>query len=141
MKIKTIFFLTITLLLLMSCSVEPQKIEYGKDACSFCKMTIVETKFAAQIVTKKGRAFKYDATECLLNDLNVKKENSLAFILVTDYNKPKELINATEASYLISKEIKSPMGAYLSAYKSNDEAKQNGTKLFDWQSLKKHFSN
>ena len=129
MKIKSIFLLSISILILMSCSVEPQKIEYGKDACSFCKMTIVETKFAAQIVTKKGKAFKYDATECLLNDIEVKKENSLAYILVTDYNKPKELINATEASYLISKEIKSPMGAYLS------------TKLFDWQSLKKHFSN
>ena len=141
MKIKSIFLLSISILILMSCSVEPQKIEYGKDACSFCKMTIVETKFAAQIVTKKGKAFKYDATECLLNDIEVKKENSLAYILVTDYNKPKELINATEASYLISKEIKSPMGAYLSAYKTIEEAKQNGTKLFDWQSLKKHFSN
>lgn len=141
MKIKSIFLLSISILILMSCSVEPQKIEYGKDACSFCKMTIVETKFAAQIVTKKGKAFKYDATECLLNDIEVKKENSLAYILVTDYNKPKELINAKEASYLISKEIKSPMGAYLSAYKTIEEAKQNGTKLFDWQSLKKHFSN
>ena len=141
MKNKLVLLIGLCSIFIMSCSVEPQKIEYGKDACSFCKMTIVETKFAAEIVTKKGRAFKYDATECLINDIENKDESSLAFILVTDYNTPKELINATEATFLISKEIKSPMGAYLSAYKTNEEAKKNGTKIFNWQSLKKHFSN
>lgn len=123
------------------CSVQPQKIEYGKDICSFCKMTIVETKFASEIVTQKGRAYKYDAVECLLNDIKTKEEHTLAYILVTDYTRPEKLIDATKATYLISKEIKSPMGAYLSAYESKHEASSNGTRLFDWEALKKHFSN
>ena len=139
MKSKLIFLFVGSLLILMSCSVKPQEIAYGKDACSFCSMTIVETKFAAQIVTKKGRASKYDAVECLLNDIKDKKEQSLAYILVTDYTKPKELIDAASATYLISKEIKSPMGANLSAYSIKKEAQLNGDNLFNWESLKAHF--
>lgn len=137
---KLIFVFSICLLLLTGCSVEPQKIEYGKDACSFCKMTIVETKFATEIVTNKGRATKYDAIECMLNDIKVKEEKSLAFILVTDYLTPKKLINATEATYLISKKIKSPMGANLSAYSTKKNTQIKGDKLFNWESLKAHFN-
>ena len=134
------FILLLTIILLSGCAIEPQKIEYGTDACSFCKMTIVEKKFAAQIVTKKGRASKYDAIECMLNDIKDKKETSLAHILVTDYTRPEKLINATNAVYLISKQIKSPMGAYLSAYNSDNEAKINGGNLFSWKTIKKHFN-
>ncbi|WP_299157975.1 nitrous oxide reductase accessory protein NosL [uncultured Tenacibaculum sp.] len=134
------FILLLTIILLSGCAIEPQKIEYGKDACSFCKMTIVEKKFAAQIVTKKGRASKYDAIECMLNDIKDKKETSLAHILVTDYTRPEKLINATNAVYLISKQIKSPMGAYLSAYASDNEAETNQGDLFNWKAIKKRFN-
>lgn len=138
MKLKSVFF--ICLLTLMSCSIKPQKINYGKDACGFCKMTIVETKFAAEIVTKKGRATKYDAIECMVNDIKDKEEKSLAYILVTDYTKPEKLIDATKATYLISKQIKSPMGENLSAYTTKKEAQLNGTELYNWESLKAYFS-
>ncbi len=141
MKIKSIFIFTVSVFVLMSCTVKPQKIEYGKDACSFCKMSIVETKFAAEIVTNKGRASKYDAVECMLNDIKDKEEKSLAYILVTDYSNPKQLIDATKATYLISKEIKSPMGANLSAFVNKKEAQLKGINLFNWESLKNHFYN
>lgn len=41
--------------LLASCNVAPEEIAYGKDACSFCDMTIVDKTHAAEYVTKKGR--------------------------------------------------------------------------------------
>lgn len=141
MKYNKLFYLLFIKILLVSCTVSPQKVEYGKDACSFCKMTIVETKFAAEIVTNKGRAFKYDAVECMINALAEKKENTLKYILVTDYTKPKELIDATTATYLINKEIKSPMGANLSAYTTLELAGLNGTQLFNWSEIKARFKN
>ena len=140
MKSNKLFYALFLSILLLGCTVSPQKIEYGKDACSFCKMTIVEAKFAAEIVTNKGRASKYDAIECMLNDIETKKESSLSYILVTDYTKPKTLINATTATFLISKKIKSPMGAYLSAYAKEEQADLSEGKLFTWESLKAHFS-
>ena len=45
--------------MLLACSVEPKPINYGRDACHFCKMTIVDNQHAAEIITLKGKAFKY----------------------------------------------------------------------------------
>ena len=68
---KSIFILTISLVLIISCKVEESPINYGQDACKFCKMTIVDKQHAAEIVTKKGKPFKYDAIECMVRDENL----------------------------------------------------------------------
>ncbi len=131
--------------LFFSCSIEPSKIEYGKDACHYCKMTIVEETHAAQIVTEKGKPYKYDAIECLLNDFENREEKDIALFLVTDYETPKKLIDAKTATYLISKNIKSPMGANLTAFAQKENAEKyatNGTdKIFNWEELQNHFFN
>ncbi|MDX5584510.1 MAG: nitrous oxide reductase accessory protein NosL [Aureibaculum sp.] len=141
---KLVGFLLI-LNLLFSCSIEPSKIEYGKDACHYCKMTIVEETHAAQIVTKKGKPYKYDAIECLLNDLENREEKDIALFLVTDYLTPKKLIDAKTATYLISENIQSPMGANLTAFTQKENAEKyvtNGTdKIFNWVELQNHFFN
>jgi len=108
-------------------------------------MTVVDKTHASEYVTKKGRAYTFDAIECLVNDLKENKnEDMMSFILVANYSNPGELIAATEATYLISKSIKSPMGANLSAFKLKEKAtehlnKGNG-KLYNWEQLKTKFS-
>jgi len=135
---------TVILLLIISCKVEPQKIEYGKDQCSFCKMNIVDKTHAAQYVTKKGKQFKFDAVECMVNDLDIKDESEIAILLVADYGNPGEMIDAKTAAYLISKGIKSPMGANLSAFSSHTKAKELQQKFggqnYTWESLKQQLS-
>ena len=137
-------FLLITMLFVFTaCSVEPAKISYGSDACHFCKMTIVEETHAAEIVTSKGKSFKYDAIECLLNDLENHESQSVALFLVTDYLTPQKLIDATTATFLISKSIQSPMVANLTAFENLKDAEEYGKnendKIFDWTDLQKHF--
>ena len=39
-----------------SCSTEPEPLHYGTDVCHFCKMTLVDNKFGAELVTKNGKA-------------------------------------------------------------------------------------
>ena len=129
-------FLLITVLI-SGCSVAPSKIEYGKDTCSFCDMTIVDKTHAAEFVTKKGRAYKFDAVECLINDLKEKDENDMAYILVTDFSNPTILINAKEATYLVSEALKSPMGANLSAFKIKEDIQHMGD-LYNWKRIKDH---
>lgn len=136
---KNFYTLLLIGVLITSCTVAPEKIEYGKDACSFCDMTIVDKTHAAEFVTKKGRAYKFDAVECLINDLNNKDENDLAFILVTDFLNPTVLINANDATYLISEQLKSPMGANLSAFKNKEAITYKG-KTYNWKNIKKHIS-
>ena len=104
------------LVILSACSVQPAEINYGSDACHFCKMNIVDKQHAAQVVTEKGKAFKYDAVECMMNNLSKWKEATPALYLITDYGNPGVLTDATTAHYLISDNIPSPMGAFLSGF-------------------------
>ena len=132
------------LLLTISCKVEPQSIEYGKDQCSFCKMNVVDKTHASQYVTSKGKQFKFDAIECMMNDLNEKNEADIAILLVANYGNPGGMIDATTAIFLISKEIKSPMGANLSAFSSSNIAEEvqqkHGGTIFSWETLEQKFS-
>lgn len=132
------------LLLTISCKIEPEAIVYGKDQCSFCVMNIVDKTHAAQYVTKKGKQYKFDAIECMVHDLSKKSEADLAIILVANYANPGEMIDAKTATYLISPEIKSPMGANLSAMSSLEKAEelqQNYSgEIYTWQMLKQRLS-
>jgi copper chaperone NosL len=108
--------------LLMSCQPKAQPIAYGQQDCSFCKMTIVDKIHAAQLVTEKGKVYNYDAVECMLNANKEFNEADVAMYLVNHYANPAELIDATQATYLVSKELPSPMGGYLTAFATQAEA-------------------
>ncbi len=133
-------------ILLNSCSVEPESISFGKDQCDFCKMRIVDQTHAAQYVTTKGNQFKFDAIECLLRELSNPEINAagLAHILVADYNNPGGMISAKDATYIICKEIKSPMGAYLSAFGSDKAAQkvldEMGGNKYTWDTIQIKFN-
>ncbi len=130
---------------LSACSVEPQEILFGQDACDFCKMTIVDSQHATELVSPKGKAYKFDAIECMMNYLNrnVIESEKMAFILVMNYDQPGELIDAKEAFYIYSENIASPMGAFLSAVDSEKVANQivelKSGEVFDWMLLKDRY--
>ena len=133
--------LIFSLVILFSCSTAPKPINYGEDVCAFCRMTIVDNQHAAQLVTEKGKNYKYDAIECMINDLNSWKRPPVKYHLVSDYASPGMMTDALSASYLISEEIPSPMGAFLSAFSSESErnrthASAGGDKL-SWEQLRK----
>ena len=139
MKVKRISIFLVVILLLVNCTIEPQKIEYGHDGCSYCTMTIVDKKHAAQIVTNKGKVYKYDSIECLIKDAKNHIGNEIAFKKVTDFSSIDRFVDAESATYLISPEIPSPMGENLSAFSSKKDAEsmQENKKgeLFDWNSV------
>lgn len=124
---------------LNSCSVKPQPITYGTDGCHFCRMTIVDQQHAAQMVTKKGKVFKFDAVECMVNHLKELDSNDIALYLCNFYTEPGKLIDATEATFLISDGIPSPMGEFLTAFNTASEAEleqqKHGGNLFTWNEL------
>jgi len=133
------------MLALSSCSTDPVPIEFGKDQCDLCKMTITDLKFGAEVVTKKGKPHKFDAAECMMNSLsigNVKPDEAAGFFVVDAAN-PKQLIDATKAAYLISDKFPSPMGAGLSAFTNKTDAetfrKNYGGEIKTWDELKVKF--
>ncbi|AWW00044.1 nitrous oxide reductase accessory protein NosL [Arcticibacterium luteifluviistationis] len=128
---------------LISCAIEPQEISYGKDACHSCKMNIVDQQHAAEIVSKKGKVYKYDSIECMIRDNKNNQPEEIAMYLVMDYNKPNTFLNASEATFLISNNIPSPMGGFLSALSSEVEAEklqsQHDGSLHNWEEIQKQF--
>ena len=133
------FSFVVSLLVLTSCNIGPKAIVYGNDGCYFCKMTIVDKVHAAEIVTNKGKIYTFDATECMVNFQKEFDTLEIKLYLSNNYNEPEALIDATKATFLISKNIPSPMGAYLSAFKTKNEAlmvqSEKGGTLYSWQEL------
>lgn len=129
-------------MLFFACNVTPQSINYGNDGCHFCKMTIVDKVHAAEIVTKKGKIYTFDATECMINFLDEFDTEKIALYLSNDYNEPEALIDATKSTFLISEKIPSPMGAFLSAFKTKEVAEKTLAKkggiLYSWDELLLH---
>ena len=112
------------LLLFFSCNVAPEAINYGSDGCYFCKMTIVDKVHAAEVVTNKGKIYKFDASECMINFMKDFNTSEIKLYLSNNYTEPEALIDATKATFLISENIPSPMGAFLSAYKNKVDAEK-----------------
>lgn len=143
-KLLKLFIGTIVFLLTISCKVAPEAIEYGKDQCSFCKMNIVDQTHSAQFVTAKGKQFKFDAIECMVNYLDENIEEKTAISLVADYANPGEMTEAGIATYLITPAIKSPMGANLSAFSAKNTAEEfqekHSGEIFTWELLKQKLS-
>ena len=139
---KSFVLLFIASALFVSCDVSPQPIDYGSDACHFCNMTIVDRQHASQLVTKKGKAYKYDAIECMIHSLQDEfKDTEMAFYLTSDFDHPGEMIDATKSIYLVSDQIPSPMGANLSSFLNEKAAQEKMEKftgkLFTWDEIQK----
>lgn len=135
--------LALIMMQFISCSTEPQPIEYHVDQCADCKMNISDQRFGAELVTIKGKIYKYDAAECMIRAVNLKGEAEFEHILVTDFNKPKQFIDATSATFLISELRPSPMGANLSSYVGKDQIEatmiNEEAKILDWNQILDYF--
>ncbi|MEO9872003.1 nitrous oxide reductase accessory protein NosL [Ekhidna sp.] len=137
------FISLITCLVMCGSVLAQDVINLGKDACAHCNMYIKDQQFVAVAVDQNNSSQKFDAIECLVNYLKEEDESTFSKLLVADYEKNGSLIKAQSAVYLKSKNIASPMGAYLSAYSTREVAervqKTQGGDLYDWDELKKLF--
>lgn len=120
-KILLSFFVAICAL---ACTPEVEPIRYGAENCAHCMMTISDRRFGAELLTQKGRVYKFDAVECLaaFHIENANTGHTVHSLWITDFSNPGTLINAETATYLRSTTLKSPMGLYLSGYGTRDDA-------------------
>jgi copper chaperone NosL len=129
-------------LLLAGCSRDPQPIVIGKDVCAECKMTIADAKFGGEIVTKKGKVYKFDDVHCLAAYLEEKKVDlaDLHHTLFVNYEKPGEFVRASAAEFVLSSKLKSPMNGNAAAFESKQRAEQvsatiEGSRTTNWSTL------
>ena len=133
------------LFLISSCSVEPQPIAYGEENCHSCQMTIVDQRYGAEILTNKGKTYKFDAIECMLHfaDEGTVVESDIKSYLVTGLDQPGKLIEAGSATIVQSPSMPSPMGMNLTAFTNAEAAEKVEAaekKVFNWDELRAEFS-
>lgn len=103
--------------LLSSCNGGPEPIKYGSDNCYSCKMTISDHRFGAEILTKKGRSYKFDDSFCMLAFLKTKSIEPAQFktIYMTNFTGKHQLLDVEESVMLQSDAIRGPMGGNIIA--------------------------
>jgi copper chaperone NosL len=118
-------------LLLQSCNTGPQAIVTGRDNCYFCKMTITDAKYGAEVITKKGKIYKFDDVHCTLAFLQAKmiEEKDIKDIYLVDFAGDHSLVKASESFLLQSEEIRGPMNGNVIAFKNKDSMKGMSVQL------------
>jgi len=128
------------ILALLACSPKPEPINYGKDTCDYCRMTIVDKKFGGEIVLKTGKVYKFDDVGCMINFFwgSNLSEKDVYMFLVVDYYTGK-LIDATRAFYIQSDNINSPMAYDIAAFENPEDAekffKKYGGGIMNWSQV------
>lgn len=110
----------------MSCNSGPQPIKLGADACSFCKMSIADNRFGAEIVTKKGKVYKFDDMHCVLGFMkaNTINNNDIKETWLVNFDEPHNFISAQKAFLLKSSELHSPMGGNVACFTDENKMKE-----------------
>jgi copper chaperone NosL len=108
-----------------SCQTGPQPIQYGQDNCAFCRMSIADKRFGAEICTRKGKVFKYDDFHCLLTALKAgyPDKKDIASIYFVDFN-GGPWIEAGKGFLLRSEVFHTPMNGNIAVFASEKSRTQ-----------------
>lgn len=127
---RTLVIACITLLTFISCgSNEPKPIKINSDSCDFCKMTIANGKFGAELITKKGRYYMFDDLACMVKFAKSNTSIPYQSFFVNDYLQDNTLIPAETAHFIKGGKINSPMRGNMAAFSSAKEQTEFGKKL------------
>lgn len=134
------------LLPLAACTSGPEPIRYGQDNCHACKMTLTDRRFGAEIVTVKGRVYKFDDLNCMVGYLksgNIAAEN-IAQTVAVDFKKTGQFVDVERALFLHSERLKSPMRSDVASFSAQPDlegvmAEIGGGKPMTWAEVKAEF--
>lgn len=122
--------LAASILATMSCQKSgPQDFNLGKDQCDNCRMTITDLKYATQLITEKGRSYKFDDIMCMnMYESSNPDKATNAKTYVIDFPSGKFLEKA-KATFIKGGSIKSPMGGNTQAYQDKAAAQKAAATL------------
>jgi copper chaperone NosL len=129
------------LFIMQSCTSGPEAIKYGSDACDFCKMTIMDKKFACEWITDKGKVSKFDDVHCLLSFRKANNNNGTAYI--NDFTGSKQFTKASDLLFVKSEELKTPMNGNIAAFTNeaalNTFMQAHPAQKVTWNEVEKEF--
>ena len=137
-----VFLLVFSAVNFCSCKSGPEPIIAGTDHCYFCKMTITDLRFSTELLTDKGRIFKFDDIHCMLSYVKAdgNETHAKTDFFVADFSSDHALLNASSGFYLQSPALRSPMGGNIAAFRIKDSLltahKFFPGEIVNWETLK-----
>lgn len=133
--------LLISIFAFVSCSSGPEPFMYGTDVCHTCKMGIADHKFGSQLVTTKGKVYKFDDVGCMVQYLKSGglEQEDLKHTVVINYLKKDDFLDVESAIFAVSDSIRSPMNFHVAAFATKNEAQGifSNAQFFSWEELYK----
>jgi copper chaperone NosL len=127
--------------LTLACDVRPEPVHVGSEECAHCSMLISDRRFAAQLLSTKGKAYKFDSIECLraFALAGTVAPGDTHSTWVTDSEVGDGWVRAEDAAFMQSAELRTPMGGGLAAYAhaaaaARDARELNG-RVLSWNEL------
>lgn len=120
---------------------EPRPIAFGRDECAYCRMVVSDSRFAAALLTARGRTVVFDSAECLAGYYAQQRGDrggdEAQSLWVSDYEHPGHLIPARRARFLRLAGPGSPMGKGLVAFRSDADARRmaEGSSTLGWDEV------
>jgi copper chaperone NosL len=106
---------------LSSCNTSTSPIELKKDNCSYCKMPFGDARFGAELISSKGKIYKFDDEHCLKSFMSESSEGTKnSKIYFVDFSGNHSFIEAPQAFYLKSEAFRTPMNGNIAAFQSVD---------------------
>lgn len=128
------------LLMLNACENKPKPVKLNADNCHFCEMTIADLRFAAEFITNKGRAYKFDDISCMVQYMKENSHQKYKGIYISDYLAPNLLTDIHTVALIEGESVGSPMGGNIAAFSNKDSAaafqQRMGAKPVSWEEIK-----
>ena len=117
---KKLSLLLLPIILLGACNTKPEPFQAGKDNCHFCKMGITDTRYGGELITKKGKIFKFDDLHCLALFLKNggQESNNISKTLTVLFDQPNEFRETDKAWFIKDASFRSPMGSNTAGFSS-----------------------
>lgn len=128
-NIQPALFLLLSITVFSCANDKAVPIKLNADNCDFCGMSIADGKFAAEVITEKGRAYKFDDISCMMNYCKENSTTKMGAYFVNDFAQDNILISANTAFFLSGGAIQSPMRGGIIAFSKEADAKEMATKL------------
>jgi copper chaperone NosL len=114
----------------LSCNnAEAIPIKLNADNCDYCKMSISDGKYGAEVITEKGRIYKFDDIRCMANYCKENSSTKMKAFYIHNYTENNVLISAKTAFFISGGAVHSPMGGNIIGFSSAKDAKLFSVKL------------
>jgi hypothetical protein len=121
-------------LVVAACGTEPVRMMPG-DLCARCRRVIAETRVAAELVDKAGRAYKFHSAGCMAKYLKKNPDDQSAELFATDYGTGR-LVKVSSVKFvptMMDKDL--DYAAYYTDKGAAEAAGREKSTPIDWQKV------